>query len=84
MEIGPKFVNHRIITTTKFDAIRTGPPNNVIMDLLKQVSSPLEIGDINPFEQMLDIMENYGTETVNQLAKKIRKDLNQGMRNLDC
>lgn len=78
VSIGPKFVSEEIITLSKHNEIRGNSPNDVIMTLLEQVSSPLENGDVGPFGKMLCIMESHGTEAVRKLAKKITKDLNQG------
>lgn len=73
--IGPKFVSAGIITIGDYNKLRVASNGDMILTLLEKVSSPLETGDVTPFKKLLDIMENYGTETVKDLSERITREI---------
>ena len=72
----PYFVQKNVISTSDLDEINAATPPTKklrVQKLMTYISGPLKGGDTQGFYVMLKIMEEYGNQATQQLAKEIKK-----------
>lgn len=70
----PYFIPENVISTDDLDEINAVPSTKKtrVQKLMSYISGPLKGGNTQPFYTMLRIMEDYGNQATEQLAKQIR------------
>ena len=76
----PYFVQENVVSTSDLDEINAATPptkKSRVQKLMAYISGPLKGGDSQGFYVMLSIMEEYGNKATQQLAKEIRKSIDE-------